>query len=109
MALFTVEVQGRPVLVFSEESPAAAEELVSSTIGPDLADFEENGQPVWDGEDELAVRAADPGESAQWEEGFAEAVRNDGAGEADRAGYAVFLIDVDAPLDEDDEDEDEKD
>ena len=41
MALFTVEVAGRPVLVFSEEDRGAAEEHLVSSIGPDLLDFEE--------------------------------------------------------------------
>jgi hypothetical protein len=109
MALFTIEVQGRPVLVFSEESRGSAETLVGSTIGPDLAEFEEDGEPVWDGEDELLVRDAEPAEAAQWEEGFAEAVRSDGAGEEDRIGYAVFLIEVDGPIEDDDDDEEEDD
>ena len=107
MALFTVEVQGRPVLVFSEESQGAAETLVGTTIGPDLAEFEEDGEPVWDGEAELLVRDAEPAEAAQWEEGFAEAMRTDGAGEEDRTGYAVFLIEVDGPIEEDDDDDDD--
>ena len=107
MALFTVEVQGRPVLVFSEESQGAAETLVGSTIGPDLAEFEEDGEPVWDGEAELLVRDAEPAEAAQWEEGFAEAMRSDGAGEVERNGYAVFLIEVDGPIEEDGDDEEE--
>jgi hypothetical protein len=75
MALFTVEVSGRPVLVFSEEGRGAAEELLVSSIGPDLLDFEEveEGRPVWDGEEELTVREARPEEAVRWEQGLAEA------------------------------------
>ncbi len=102
MALFTVEVSGRPVLVFSEGSRRAAEELLASAIGPDLLDFEEEeGRPVWDGEEELTVREAHPEEAARWEQGLAEAKQDDGSGERAPEGYAVFLIEVDADTEED--------
>jgi len=105
MALFTVEVAGRPVLVFSEEDRGAAEELLASAIGPDLLDFEEDGRPVWDGEEELTVREARPEEAARWEQGLAEAREDDGSGDEDDEddeGQAVFLIEaVDAGAEED--------
>ena len=107
MALFTVEVAGRPVLVFSEEDRGAAEELLVSSIGPDLLDFEEaeEGRPVWDGEEELTVREARPEEAARWEQGLAEAREDDGSGDEDDEddeGQAVFLIEaVDAGAEED--------
>jgi len=105
MALFTVEVSGRPVLVFSEEDRGAAEELLASAIGPDLLDFEEDGRPVWDGEEELTVREARPEEAARWEQGLAEAREDDGSGDEDDEddeGQAVFLIEaVDAGAEED--------
>jgi hypothetical protein len=94
MALFTVEVSGRPVLVFSEEDRGAAEELLATAIGPDLLDFEEDDCPVWDGEEELAVREANPEEAARWEQGLAEASEDGGPGGADDEGQAVFLIEV---------------
>ena len=105
MALFTVEVSGRPVLVFSEEDRGAAEELLASASGPDLLDFEEDGRPVWDGEEELTVREARPEEAARWEQGLAEAREDDGSGDEDDEddeGQAVFLIEaVDAGAEED--------
>ena len=105
MALFTVEVSGRPVLVFSEEDRGAAEKLLVSSIGPDLLDFEEDGRPVWDGEEELTVREARPEEAARWEQGLAEAREDDGSGDEDDEddeGQAVFLIEaVDAGAEED--------
>ncbi len=103
MPLFTVEVSGRPVLVFSEEDRGAAERLLVSSIGPDLLDFEEaeEGRPVWDGEEELTVRDADPEESARWEQGLAEARRDDRSGEVDEGSHAVFLIEVDPGTEED--------
>ena len=100
MALFTVEVAGRPVLVFTEESRASADELVTSLIGPDLQEFEAGGEPVWDGEAELTVRDANPVETERWEQGFEDA-KDGGAGQ-DPDDFAVFLIE----LDEEDEDGD---
>ena len=101
MALFTVEVSGRPVIVFSDDDRARAEELVASTIGPELLVFEEAGTPVWDGEDELTVRGAVPEEVARWERGLPGAQRPDGPGEPVPEGYAVFLIEVDPDPEED--------
>ena len=102
MALFTVEVSGRPVLVFSEGNRRAAEELLASAIGPDLLDFEEEeGRLVWDGEEELTVREARPEEAARWEQGRAEAQRNAVADEQEPDGFAVFLIEVDGGAEED--------
>lgn len=96
MPLFTVEVVGRPVLVFSGKDHRAAEDILGSSIGPALQDFEEEGDPVWDGEGELSVREASLEEVARWEEGLSEAKQSDGSGEQDPAGYAVFLIEVEA-------------
>jgi hypothetical protein len=103
MALFTVEVSGRPVLVFSEEDRGAAEELLASSIGPDLLDFEEaeEGRPIWDGEEELTVREARPEEEARWQQGLVEARQDDDSGGADDESHAVFLIDVDPGTEED--------
>ncbi len=101
MPLFTLEVSGRPVLVFSEDDRGAAEELATSSIGPDLLDFEEEGRPVWDGEEELSVREATSEEAARWEQGRAEAQRNAVADEQEPDGFAVFLIEVDPGTEED--------
>ena len=102
MPLFTLEISERPVLVFSENDRDAAAELVAASIGPDLLDFEdEEGRPVWDGEEELTVREARPEEAARWEQGRAEAQRNAVADEQEPEGFAVFLIEVDGDAEED--------
>lgn len=106
MPLFTVEVAGRPVLVFSEKSRASAEEILVSLIGPDLQEFESEGVPVWDGEAPLAVRDANQVETTRWEQGLAEA-QEDSAGDEDGPGdgddFAVFLIELDEEGEEADE------
>jgi hypothetical protein len=102
MTLYTVEVSGRPVLVFSEENRDSAEELVASLIGPDLQDFAAGGSPLWDGKSELVVREADEAESTRWEEGLADAQENGSIGE-DADDFAVFLVELDEEEDEEDE------
>jgi hypothetical protein len=101
MTLFTVEVAGRPVLVFAEETRESAEELLSTLIGPDLQEFESEGRPLWDGEAALAVREADAAETTRWEEGLADAQESGSIGE-DADDFAFFLVE----LDEEEEDED---
>ena len=102
MALFTVEVSGRPVVVFSDDNRARAEELVASAIGPELLVIEEEGTPVWDGEEGLTVREAEPEEAARWERGLPGPERRDGPGRPVPEGYAVFLIEVDPDPEEED-------
>jgi hypothetical protein len=108
MSLFTVEVAGRPVLVFSEASRDSAEEILASLIGPDLQEFESEGVAVWDGEAPLTVRDANPVETTRWEQGLAEA-QEDSAGDEDGPGdgddFAVFLIELDEEGEEEDGEE----
>jgi hypothetical protein len=104
MTLFTIEVAGRPLLVFPEKSSEAAEDLATNTIGPDLQDFEEDGEPLWDGEEPLSVRQANEKEAAIWDQGLAEAKSSGDSAQFDPDSYAVLLVEVDA---EGDEDEDE--
>ena len=104
MSLFTIEVAGRALLVFPEKDSAAAEELATHSIGPDLQDFEEDGEPLWDGEEPLTVRAANEQESALWDQGLAEAKSSGDSADFDPESYAVLLVEVDA---EDGDEEDE--
>lgn len=105
MPLFTLAVQGRPVLVLAQQDLDMAEDLVTSAIAPDLAELEEAGRPVWDGESELTVRNATPDETSRWELAFAQAKDEGEATEGDREGFAVFLIPIEDPGAEEEEDE----
>jgi hypothetical protein len=105
MTLFTIEVAGRPLLVFPEKDSQAAEELAANSIGPDLQDFEEDGEPLWDGEEPLIVRAANESESAIWDQGLAEAKSSGDSADFDPDSYAVLLVEVDAEDEDDEEDE----
>ena len=104
MPLFTVEVAGRPVIVFSEESRDSAQEVMVSLIGPDLQDFESEGTPVWDGTAPLLLRDADPVESLRWEQGLAEA-KEESEEEPDGEDFAVFLIELDDEAEPEEDDE----
>ncbi len=105
MSLYTIEVAGRPLLVFPEKNDQAAEELAANSIGPDLQDFEEDGEPLWDGEEPLTVRAANESESAIWDQGLAEAKSSGDSADFDPDSYAVLLVEVDAEDEDDDGDE----
>lgn len=104
MTLFTIEVAGRALLVFPEKSSQAAEELAANSIGPDLQEFEEDGEPLWDGEEPMTVRAANEQETALWDQGLAEAKSSGDSADFDPDSYAVLLVEVDA---EDGDEEDE--
>ena len=99
MPLFTVEVAGRPIVVFSKEDRQEAAEIVTALIAPDLMEFEEDGRPIWDGNEPISMRAANEDEVAEWEQGFAESMASDGTAEQGTDGYAVFLIEVDEDMD----------
>ena len=73
MALFTVEVRGRPVLVFSSRDREAVGEALAAAISGDWALFGQDGRPIWDGESQLLLRQARPEEAARWQQGFARA------------------------------------
>ena len=104
MPLVTVEVAGRPVIVFSEESRDSAQEVMVSLIGPDLQDFESEGAPVWDGTAPLLLRDADAVESLRWEQGLAEA-KEESEEEPDGEDFAVFLIELDDEAEPEEDDE----
>jgi hypothetical protein len=94
MALFTVEVRGRPILVFSSRDREAVGEALAAAISGDWALFGQDGRPIWDGESQLLLRQARPEEAARWQQGFARAARvGDSA--------LVFLVEVAGPVEDD--------
>jgi hypothetical protein len=101
MALFTIEVTGRPVMVFSSRDREAVAEVLAAAVSGDLAVRGPDGRPIWDGESQLVLREARPEEASRWEAGFARALRvGDSA--------LVFLVAVIGPVDDDDDDEEEE-
>ena len=80
IAVFVAEIAGRGVIALNAESLEAAEEiLVDADIRFDLQQFRADGRAVWNGVDELRVRAPRPEELALWEHSFAAAIARSGA------------------------------
>ncbi|MCQ8241438.1 hypothetical protein [Rhizosaccharibacter radicis] len=95
MPLFVIEMAGEPLLVFPEDDLALAqEELDSGNIKESLSEFHRDGEPLWDGEASLSVRAADAAETVIWQEALAEAVENEELDEDEKDEFAVFLVDT---------------
>ncbi len=95
MGLFTIEAEGRPVMVVAAEDREEAREFADSeALRADLLVLEHRGRPLWGGGRELVVREAHPGEASAWEASFARACAEGDAEEADRGDWATFLVEV---------------
>ena len=95
MGLFTIEAEGRPVMVVAAEDREEAREFAGSeALRADLLVLEHRGHPLWGGGRELVVREAQPGEASAWEASFARACAGGDAEEADRGDWATFLVEV---------------
>lgn len=105
MAHFVLEIEGKPIIVFSTDNQREAEETVQSdAIAEDLLCLLHDGRPLWNGESDLHVREAHPEEVSVWDGSFARARRDGDAVDEDRKDWATFLIDVvDATADADEE------
>lgn len=93
--LFTLEIEGRPVLVMAEDDADAARESArSDAMSEQLAALQHDGRRLWDGRAAPAVRPATAPEAATWQDAFAEAVADGEAFEDESDSWAVFLLDV---------------
>jgi hypothetical protein len=99
MDLYVAEISGRAIAAMNAENTFIAEDWFG---GPGfhselLLLWDEDGNPLWDGEAEIRVRLASSEEQEIWERGRAEAVV-DGDVDEDEVRVLVFLIPV---IDED--------
>jgi hypothetical protein len=95
MGLFTIEAEGRPVMVVAAEDWEEAREFADDeALRADLLVLEHEGRPLWGGEHELLVREAHPEEVSAWQASFARACADGDADEADREDWATFLVEV---------------
>ena len=93
--LFTLEIDGRAVLVMAEDDPAAAEETArAAPMTEQLAALEHAGRRLWDGRSRPQLRPATAPEAATWRDAFAEALADGDAYEDEADSWAVFLIEV---------------
>jgi hypothetical protein len=98
MTLYTIEVEGKPVVVLTAEDRQEVDR-----IEEDLTVLEdEAGNPVWDGTSELSVREAFPEEVDRWEAAFADALLVGDASDEERKEFSVFLIKLRDSTDDED-------
>jgi hypothetical protein len=100
MKVFVVEVEGRAVAAFNDESsPEAVHFALDGALASDLMTLIHDGKPLWDGSSEMAVRDAFPDEQQKWRASQVQAIRS---GEIDNATamWVLFLVPVTDPTDE---------
>jgi hypothetical protein len=86
---FTLLVGGRPILSFVASTFNEANELTREEwLRADLLKYRSNGQPLWDGDAKLSVRASDAQEKAALEQGLKETAIDDGI-------TLVYLVELD--------------
>jgi hypothetical protein len=98
--IFVLEIKGTAILAFEADDPDEANAYAASAEEhEDLTELTSNGAPLWNGKDDIGVRAATPAEAGLFEE-----QREEDWGEdvhADSEDFIVYLV----PLDEPEEDE----
>lgn len=93
--LFTLEVDGRAVLVMAEDDLASATEAACApSMTEQLSGLDHGGRRLWNGRALPRVRPATAAEAAAWHDAFAEAVAEGDAYEDEADSWATFLIDV---------------
>ncbi len=109
MAIFSIEVDGRPVMAFNAATPEEAEAFGQDPdLRADLQVLEGPEGPLWDGLAPIVVRPALADENTLWEATVAEE-REAGEIEDEEDTFAVYLLPVTDPEGdyEDEEDEEE--
>jgi hypothetical protein len=100
MSIYVVEIEGRGVAAFNDESlPEAKHFALDGAFASDLMTLIHDGKPLWDGSSELFVREAFPEEQHKWRASQVRAMRS---GEIDNEAsmWVVFLVPVIDPTDE---------
>ena len=88
-SIFTIVIDGKPILVFEAKNLREASELCDGQwLKSDLAEAESEGLPLWDGKAELRARIPLPDESAL----FAETRNN---GQPSDGIVLVYLVELD--------------
>jgi hypothetical protein len=95
MTIYVAEINGRAVAAINAESNFIAEDwLGGPAFHSELLRLrDEDGDPIWNGEAEIHVRAARSQEEEIWERKRAEAVA-DGQVDNEEATVVLFLISV---------------
>lgn len=79
-AVFVAEIGGRALIALNAEGEAQAMAVLEEPgVRLDLQGFHSGGQALWNGVDELRLRAPEPHEEALWQASFEKAVTDSGA------------------------------
>jgi hypothetical protein len=99
MTIYVVEIDGRGVAAFNDETlPKAKDFALNGAFASDLMVLMYDGKPLWDGSSGLFVREAFPEEQERWRASQVRAMR---AGEIDdeEEMWVFFLVPVADPTD----------
>lgn len=101
MNVWTVEIEGRPVVAFGAEDDVMADSLIEEEwFLADLQIFEgRDGRSLWNGASEIVVRPASADEADVWRRSYAGALES-GEEDGDGDGWVRFLIPVRDSTDE---------
>lgn len=107
MSVFAVEIDGKAIAAFNEQSLEEAEAFAKSPeFCGDLTVYEHDGVPLWNGVSDISVRAATPEEEERWIISQENAEEDGEIEDADEL-LLVFLIPVIDPTEDEDASEDE--
>src|ERR1700757_710226 len=96
MTVYVAEIDGRAIAAFNAENEIQAEGRASSkAFRGDLTVLENEGQPLWNGADEILVRKALPAEEAQFGASQARAIKDKEIHVDD--DWLMFLVPVTDP------------
>jgi hypothetical protein len=100
MRTYVAEIEGRAVIAFRAKSAEEAQFWIGSAkaVRADLAVLEDEGRPLWDGQTEIRVRAANYAEQAAWRRKSVEMTEEDG--EHNPNDTLLFFLAVSDPTDE---------
>jgi len=99
MTVYVAEINGRAIAAFNAENEIQAEaRAASKPFRADLTVLENEGQPLWNGTDEILIRKAFPAEETQFDASQARATKNKEIDQGD--DWLMFLIPVTDPTDD---------
>ena len=93
MTVCVAEINGRAIAAFNAENEIQAEvRATSKPFRADLTVLENEGNPLWNGRDEIFIRKALPAEEAQFAASQARAIKNKEIAKDD--DWLMFLVPV---------------
>ena len=99
MTVYVAEINGRAIAAFNAENEIQAEaRAASKPFRADLTVLENEGQPLWNGTDEILIRKAFPAEETQFDASQARAIKKKEIDQDD--DWLMFLIPVTDPTDD---------